>query len=118
MLIGNVSLFLIKVDIERMMNNLAKQGKIDPADIFKPAFVCYEPEEIKRIMHMLGLKPSTFAQWFGVSESAVKAWISPRGSAKHAECLGAAGKLMYWAAVVANERGSAQGNLIRLRMKK
>jgi len=96
---------------------VSEQGKIDPSEIFNKPFVCYEPHEIKRIMQKLGLNPAEFSKWFGVSESAVKSWISPRGSAKHAECLGAAGKLMYWAAVVANSKGSAKGNLIRLGMR-
>jgi len=100
-----------------LVNKPTEQGKINPDDIFKPAFVCYEPHEIKRIRQSLAESPVEFAKRFGVSDSAVKAWESPRGTAKHAECLGAAGKLMYWAAVVANQSGSSNGNLIRLAMR-
>ena len=100
---------------QQLDNSVLKGGEINPSDIFKKPFVCYEPVEVKLIRVILKETPSEFAKRFAVSESAVKSWETPRGLAKHAECLGAAGKLMYWAAVVANERGS--GNSIRLSMR-
>ena len=101
-----------------------RQGKNNPFDVLKTEFVCYEPHEIKRIMTMLGEKPPVFCERFNVSLDTVKAWITPRlnkhgkKSSKHAECLGLAGKFMYWAAVEANSKCSAKGNLIRLAMRK
>lgn len=91
---------------------------MNPSDIFKQPFICYEPEEIKRIRLMLGENRQQFADRFKVSLSAANSWQTPRGKAKHAECLGAASILLFWAAVEANDRGSSKGNLIRLGMRK
>lgn len=82
--------------------------------IFKPGFVCYSPAEIKRIRQTLGESPEEFAQRFFVSQDAVKSWETVEGQVKHRECTGPAARLMYWAAVEANERGCSKNNLIRL----
>ena len=88
------------------------------SEFFKPRFKSYSPEDVKRIMQTLGETPVIFAERFFVSEAAVKAWISPVGSSKHREVLGAAARCMYWAEVEISQRGSSQNNLIRLGMKK
>ena len=69
-------------------------------------------------MQTLGETPAIFAERFFVSEAAVKSWISPIGSTKHREVVGAAARCMYWAEIETTQRGSAQNNLIRLGMKK
>lgn len=82
--------------------------------IFNSPCIAYEPEEIKKIMYMLGESPVEFAERFYVSESAVKAWITPEGKPKHRPLVGPAVRLMYFAAMEANERPSGVNNLIRM----
>ncbi len=86
-------------------------------EVFSSPCIAYEPHEIKRIMDMLGESPAEFADRFYVSESAVKSWITPEGKPKHRPLVGPAARLMYWAAVEANERGSGFNNLIRVRYR-
>ena len=86
--------------------------------LFATPIVCYDHIEIKRIRETLGEKRVQFGKRFCVTEEAVASWESPQTSKRHRECLGAAGKLMFWAAVEANNRGSSTGNLIRLASRK
>ena len=88
------------------------------SEFFKPRFKYYSPEEVKRIMQTLGETPAEFAERFFLSKAAVISWISPIGSSKHREVVGAAARCMYWAEVEISQRGSSQNNLIRLGMKK
>ena len=83
-------------------------------EVFKSPCIAYGPKEIKRIMNMLGESAAEFAERFYVSECAVKSWITPEGKPKHRPLVGPAVRLMYFAALEANERGCGFNNLIRV----
>jgi len=78
---------------------------------FAPGFVGYEPGEVRMIRARLGETREQFARRFFVETSTIKAWEST--GKKRREVLGAAARVMYWAAVEANQSGAAVNNLIR-----
>jgi len=92
--------------------DLLETGSLNP--VFRAPMVVYTPAEIRRIRQTLGETVEKFAERFKLSATAVKAWETPEGQAKHRECEGPAAVLMWWAAQEANARGCKTGNLIRL----